>query len=211
MSTKTPSKVAGVKLKPAGKLEDIADKNRRPLKNTKPFFRISSKKNSGSFETMDESWYFALLPAIDNNMQFSPNSNLKGAMQVPEVKPGILNNSTMKYKSQIIPGGSPAIQAIGIQSTQYQLVGLFIGTEGRTRNSTTLNTDDKNGSGAYPDAVNKADRFRKEYVENMSEVYIEVSADTLYSYKGVITNFKYYQRRDDRVYFVIDILGTQYA
>jgi hypothetical protein len=209
MANIAPNKTTGVALKPPADLSAVINKTARSKE--KSFFRVSRRNNNGNFENYDDSWYFALLPAVDNNMQFSPNSNLKGAMQVPEVKPGVLNNSTMKFKSQIVPGGSPAIQAIGIQSTQFQLIGVFIGTEGRTKNATSTDSDSLDWTKSYPDAVNKADRFRKEYVENMSEVYIEVSSDTLYTYKGVITNFKYYQRRDDRVYFVLDILGTQYA
>lgn len=164
-------------------------------------------------------WYFALPPAIESALQYSPNSSLKGSIAVPEVKPGLLNISTMKYKNFIVPGGTPAVQGIGVQSTTFQLVGMIIGTEGVNSKPSVQGlygkkavpeATDSLGVNSNNNAATAAVEFDMEMAQKMREVTVEIKADVLYTFTGVILNFKYYMRRSNCTYYIIDFLATNY-
>jgi len=69
---------------------------------------------------IDRTFKFSLLPAIESSIN---------GRQVPEVKPGILKRSSTNIKTFTLPGGIPAFQVLGLDTSILQLVGLFIGAE----------------------------------------------------------------------------------
>ena len=165
-------------------------------------------------------WNFALLPAIEASLQFSPSGSLKGNISTPEAKPGIMSNTELKFKSFLIPGGTPAIQGIGVQGNTFQLVGLFIGGEGIDKDPslkgayrTDVTGSFENGNKGYNSSEN-AERaslaFDKEIVMTMAPVIVEIKNDITYTFKGVITNYKRYVRAANKVYYVLNFLTTDY-
>lgn len=214
MPTK-PNRSVGIQL-PASLANPLAKSSEVTHKPNegKGTFKISRLK-AGTGLNAETTWHFAMPPAVEAALQFSPNASVKGSITVPEVKPGLLNNSTMKYKNFLIPGGKPAVQAIGIQATTMQLTGTFIGTEGNS-GKPSLNPIYENGSGGHPgydqdnNAASKAVKFDREIVQAMQRVHIEIHTDVIYKFTGVILNFKYYMRKANRTYYVIDLLATSY-
>lgn len=159
---------------------------------------------------------FALLPAIESNLS-------RGVGGVPEVKPGLVSLTSVKYKTFLVPGCKPIVQAIGVQSTIYQITGAFVGTEqfnlgsapGRPASSKTLYR--MPGSGAElqynrkeNNAINIAKRFDKEIVQRTKPVTLYIFSDGDYVYTGMIVNFKVYGVRGDRAYYAMDLLSTSY-
>ncbi len=184
------------------------------LGSDKKSFRITTK------ETPAVTWNFALLPSVEAALQYGPNTSVKGAITVPEVKPGILNNTTAKYKNSLVPGGAPVIQGVGIQATTRQIVGLFIGTEG-SNNYPSLNPIYRvEGQSGYKEtstgytqdnnAIAKALEFDRDIVQKMKVVNIVINSDVNFEFECVIVNFKYYLRSANRVYYVMDVLSTKY-
>lgn len=209
-----PNRAAGVTLPSAIKEIGVRATNEThtPSKG-RGTFKIS-KLSGGTGRQPVTTWHFALPPAVEAALQFSPGASVKGSMTVPEAKPGMLTNSSMKYKNFLIPGGTPVIQAIGIQASTIQLVGTFIGTEGNTAvpslnpiypiDQNTLGYSEENNS------ASKAVKFDREIVQAMQRVYVEIQTDVTYKYEGVIMNFKYYMRNATRTYYVMDLLATTY-
>lgn len=161
-----------------------------------------------------KSWYFAMPPAVEAALQYSPNAPVKGQFGVPEVKPGLLNNTTLKFKNFIVPGGLPVVQGIGVQSSTFQLVGVIIGSDGFSSNP-SLNPiykmDNTNGYTDTKNAARAAIEFDEQIAQKMNVVSVEIRTDVTYKFKGVILNFKYYQRRANSTYYVIDFLATEYG
>lgn len=179
----------------------------------KKTFRITTK------ETNAVTWNFALLPSVEAALQYGPNTSVKGTITVPEVKPGILNSTTAKYKNSLVPGGAPVIQGVGIQATTRQLVGLFIGTEGKNeypslnpiyRIDEKTSKETSTGYSNSENAIDKAMKFDLDIVQKMKVVDIKIHSDVEFNFEGVIVNFKYYLRSANRVYYVMDILSTKY-
>jgi hypothetical protein len=180
----------------------------------KKSFKITTK------ETTPVTWNFALLPSVEAALQYGPNTSVKGAITVPEVKPGILNNTTAKYKNSLVPGGAPVIQGVGIQATTRQLVGLFIGTEGTGNSFPSLNPiyrvnektykETSTGVTQNDNAIAKARKFDTDIVQKMKVVTITINSDVNFEFECVIVNFKYYLRSANRVYYVMDVLSTKY-
>lgn len=159
---------------------------------------------------------FALLPAIESTLN-------KGAAGVPEVKPGLVSLTSVKYKTFLVPGCKPIVQAIGVQSTIYQITGAFIGTEqfdlstapSKPASSKTIYRMPNSGAELQYDrkdnnAINIAKRFDKDIVQKTKPVTLYINSDGDYSYEGVIVNFKVYGVRGDRAYYAMDLLSTSY-
>lgn len=185
--------------------------------NSKKHFRITTIGKA------PYTWNFALLPSVEAALQYGPNTSVKGTITVPEVKPGILNSTAIKYKNSLVPGGAPVIQGVGIQATTRQLVGLFIGSEGLGENKyPSLNpiyrldnnqSDYKETGLGYSqtnNAVSKAIEFDTVIVQGMKPVKVEIKSDITFTFECVIVNFKYYVRSANRVYYVMDVLSTKY-
>lgn len=184
---------------------------------------INGEKKHFKITTVDgkKTWNFALLPSVEAALQYGPNTSVKGAITVPEVKPGILNNTAVKYKNFLVPGGSPVIQGVGIQATTRQIVGLFIGTEGssdypslnpiyRLDNAAGDYKETGVGYGQTANAITRALEFDEQIVQEMKAVNVEIKSDVTFSFECVIVNFKYYVRSANRVYYVLDMLSTKY-
>jgi hypothetical protein len=177
-------------------------------------FTISFLDNTNTKKT----YYFSLLPAIENNIK-----NSSFGATVPEIKPGILIKTTMNVKKFLIPGCFPAIQPLGIGQTIIQLVGLFIGTEGTTQ----INTFESVLTGTNPsnlitttavNAYNSALYFNNNVVHSSRPVDLFIRgsfSDNNYQpqigYTGVIQDYRMFVTRSDRTYYALDILVTNYS
>ena len=188
-------------------------------------------KNS---EGIEGAFVMALLPAIETNLQYSPSGSMKGQTGVPEVKPGIPSMTTMKYKNILVPGGTPILQTIGVQGVTHTLIGAFIGSEGKGNSylpeelifSTKGSLDPiynlnssytnplPNSSSLISNTVNayqSAKFFDKTVVRSGYPIIATViSGGITYTYEGVVLDFKFYAVRDNRAYYVIDILTSNY-
>jgi hypothetical protein len=165
---------------------------------------IDSEDNTSKY------FNFALLPAIETTAN-------RGQGGVPEVKPGIVTMTSMKYKNFLIPGATPVIQSIGVQSTVHQFVGAFIGSENISNMATRATMDF-----VYPlvatdppwtnieNSFNKAKMFDHKVVQSGRPITMEMRSDVDYVYEGVIVGFKFYAVRADRAYYTMDLLGTNY-
>jgi hypothetical protein len=153
---------------------------------------------------------FALLPAIETTAN-------RGQGGVPEVKPGLVTMTSMRYKNFIIPGSTPVIQSIGVQSTVHQFVGAFVGSENIDDTAIRATMDF-----VYPlvgqeppwtnveNSFNKANLFDKKVVQSGRPITMTLRSDIDYVYEGVIVGFKFYAIRADRAYYTLDLMGTVY-
>ena len=214
-----PNSSAGVtapsKTKPALKYTEL-----NHIGDDKKYFKVKFKDGDTT-----QVWSFALLPSVEAALQYGPNGNMKGNVTTPEVKPGLLNSTTAKYKNSLVPGGTPIIQGVGIQATTRQIIGLFIGTETLNESDTaypSLNTiyrvdsvgdykEDGLPYSKFTNAVSKAVDFDKKVVQQMKVVEIDINSDVPFKDECVIVNFKYYLRSGNRVYYVMDLLSTKYT
>lgn len=163
---------------------------------------------------VNKTFYFAMLPAVEHQLQYGAGGNLRGQGGVPEVKPGLLYNTDMNYPIQLVPGGSPVIQTTGIRKTTRQLVGTFIGSE-NIGSKPTLNPIYRIDMDTEPfkdgfNAATAAGFFEKEVVYSGRPVVATVKADVLYTLEGCIMRFKRYVARAERVYYCMDLLATEY-
>lgn len=185
--------------------------NQPSLSNAKEF-SIQYK----TVEGRQKIFYFSLLPAIESNLK----GNVIGA-SVPEVKPGILEKTTMAMKRFTVPGSAPVFQVLGIEQTILQLVGLFIGAEGAERSS-TADSVLYGTSGAQSlttptsaSAYQQAKLFNQEVVQSGQEVELVINSGGESSlrvrYRCVLQNFRCFVVRYDRVYYAIDACVTGYT
>lgn len=164
----------------------------------------------------DKYFNFAMLPAIESTIS-------RGSPGVPEVKPGLVGLTSVKHKTILVPGCKPIIQSIGVQSTIYQITGLFIGTEQfdlstkptKPASSKTIYRMPSSSANIQhntreANAINIAKRFDKDIVQKTKPVFIHIYSDGLYEYEGLIINFKHYGVRGDKAYYAMDILSTGY-
>jgi hypothetical protein len=170
------------------------------------FFYISYLNQKGE----QQQYVFEFLPAIEANLQLSPNSSIRASgAQVPEVKPGVVDRISKRIKNQIIPGGYPVAQMVGIENNVIQLVGAFT-------------TKDKLGTSKSPSTLKdnhtfvNAKTFKEEVVEKGKNIVLTLTTTNALSkkvkleYVGLILNFKTYLVRYDRSYYTIDFLVTSY-
>lgn len=178
--------------------------------STEEMFTITFINN----ETKKKEYFnFALLPAIETNAS-------KGQGGVPEVKPGVITMTNMKYKNFIIPGATPVVQSIGVQNTVHQFVGAFIGSETITAQPQRPSLSHIYRTGDYTQetapwttqesSFNKAKRFDHYVVQSCRPITLKMVSDITYTYEGVVTSFKFYTVRADRAYYIIDVLATVY-
>jgi enoyl reductase-like protein len=186
--------------------------------NAEDFFKILYTNVKGQ----KKSFVFALLPAIDSNIN-------KGSSQVPDVKPGILIRTSVRQKSIPVPGGVPIIQTIGVDNTVLQVVGAFIGTERITNQKDSARGDlhtiyqGVQKLSESESSERKANLFMKEVVHSGRPIEFHsksVSKTTPdgkspavgmeLKYQGVIVNFKYFAARRNRTYYSIDMLISDY-
>jgi len=73
-------------------------------------------------ERSEEKFKFSILPAIQCSVRTE-------AVTTPEVTPGIMIRSDIKFKHFPNPGTDPAIQTLALDKTIIQLVGAFVGDE----------------------------------------------------------------------------------
>jgi polyhydroxyalkanoate synthesis regulator phasin len=190
--------------------------------NKKDLFTVTYRDH----KNIQKTFTFDLLPAVE-----ARGSGIPGGSDVPEVKPGLLRVVETRHKNIIVPGAAPVQQSIGLKSTLINLVGMFSGMETIAQGVTPAiparsQTNDvflaeSGPDGAYkPEPVTKApgvaDAFYREVVSPMTEVKVVVQASngnegvTKLTYWGVIIRFKDYYARENRVYYVIDLLLTRY-
>lgn len=212
MPLSKPQKSAGLTLPEPERIapRELKDKY-EDLEDSKSYFTVSYFEDGTGKSKV---FHFAMLPAIEAQLQFSSGGSLKGQGSVPEVKPGILTNTTVKYKNFLVPGGSPVVQTIGIQQTTHQLVGAFIGSEA-FKDKGGAYTKDLNpiyriDNGKLGSAPHLAKEFDEKVVQSGRPVNIEIQSDVKYFYEGVIVSFKFYAVRQDRAYYVLDLLATRY-
>jgi hypothetical protein len=190
--------------------------------NPKDIFTITYRDH----KNVQKTFTFDLLPAVE-----ARGSGIPGGSDVPEVKPGLLRVVETRHKNIIVPGAAPVQQSIGLKSTIINLVGMFSGLEtstvgtspaipGRSQENDVFLAE-SGPNGVYkPEPPSKApgtaDAFYREVVSPMTEVkvYVQVSNGnegvTKLTYYGVIIRFKDYYARENRVYYVIDLLLTRY-
>jgi hypothetical protein len=186
---------------------------------TEDFFKILYTNVKGQ----KKSFVFALLPAIDLSSRGVGNSN------VPDLKAGVVIRTSMRQKNIPIPGGTPIIQTIGVDSTIMQVVGAFIGSERITNPAdssrgdlSTIYTGLQNLSTAESSET-KARAFMSEVVHSGRPVEFHAKSVSRTSdnpkakaegmelkYKGVIVNFKFYAARRNRSYYAIDLILSEY-
>ena len=168
-----------------------------------------------------ERFIFALLPAIDNVLNYSSSSPFRGTETVPEVKPGIPIRTAMKHRNTVIPGGTNVVQTIGIDSKYIVLVGAFVGTETKgTPNSTFYDTIYQrigNPKEALPEynSYKQAMFFNKEVVEKGAPVNITIQtagqeAKDSIKVTGVIVDFKVQVVRESKTYYAMTVLYTEH-
>jgi hypothetical protein len=171
-------------------------------------------------DSVSHRFYFSLLPSMQ--------SNLSSAGQTPEVKPGILQRTSVDIKPFTVPGAPPIYQVLGVQSTLLQVVGLFIGSEQLIKAATSgvgkdlnpvigtaaLGADLQAYSNSMPlDAYSKALFFEREIVQLAKQIRFVVysspgtidNAITI-KYNCLIQSFRYFITRSDRVYYALELL-----
>lgn len=168
----------------------------------------------------------------------SPVSRGNGA-KVPEARPGLMVQTVMRHKNIPIPGSVPVVQTIGPEMMVIQLVGAFVGNEldgerGVDRNYTpNISSEARFGSGEDAlyakwgenlnnglDSYEKARVFNREVVLQGAPIILSVisrrtnnlgdSNFMLFVYEAVITGFKIYAARQDRTYYALNALITDY-
>lgn len=184
----------------SGQLQTVAPWGGASLNNVmKDIFTVKYLRKEGD----PRFFCFALPPAVDQT------GNGRGQNGIPEIKPGIVTNTTMKYKNFIVPGATPVVQAIGVQNTTYQFVGALIGSE-EIRISPGRSTAPEINATQDDNADKAARLFDRNIVQQAKIVDIKVITDIVYTYRGVIVNFKFHSVRAERVYYVFDLLAVDY-
>ncbi len=196
------------------------DKFRTNLQD-KFFIKYKDRKD-GSAKT----FWFDLLPAMENR-----GGSKFGNIEVPEVKPGILQRIDTKHKNIVVPGCTPVVQTIGINNAMLNLVGAMTGEEiiGASANSAQSKSANDVLLGSYQEpfdketsANKKAKQFMDEVVLPGTEVDVFITASNtgasgtvqespeLIKYTGVIISYKFYGIRKNKAFFTIDLLVTKY-
>jgi len=158
-----------------------------------------------------QTYYFALLPAVDDGNETTA---------IPEIKPGILKKTNMQIKRFTIPGSSSIFQMVGVRETILQCVGLLIGEEG-------LNNDDLTSMSIYnpsssPDAYSSALEFDNEVVQRGSVCKLNIlskleggdlngSESINIQHNCFIQNYRYFVNRSDRVWFSLELVILDYS
>lgn len=183
-------------------------------------FSINRLNSKGEVE---EVFKFSLLPAIESTIN---------GKQVPEIKPGILERSSVNIKTFELPGGIPAFQVLGLKPSMLQLVGLLIGSEEviGVDSSESLALDIKTSKGVAPlythesslNAYATANYFKQQFVHKAKPVKLIITSNNANSkskyadptmqieYKAILQNLRYFIARQDRVYYSIDALILNY-
>lgn len=172
-----------------------------------------------------KTFWFDLLPAMENR-----GGSKFGNIEVPEVKPGILQRIDTKHKNIVVPGCTPVVQTIGINNAMLNLVGAMTGEENintpRTGDSASQ-TDVLLGNFYEPfdkdiSANKKARQFMNDVVLPGTEVDVYITASNngagasskeapeLIKYTGVIISYKFYAVRKNKAFYTIDLLVTKY-
>lgn len=185
------------------------------LINTADLFTITRFDEEGNNDIV---FKFTLLPAIESSIN---------GRQVPEVKPGILKRSSTNIKTFTLPGGVPAFQVLGLDTSILQLVGLFIGSESVEGSSPISFSNSKDISAIYTansklDATRLSAYFEEKFVQTGRPVSINISTNNsnnlttsfdptmVLSYKALLQNVRYFITRQDRVYYSLDALILDY-
>lgn len=158
-----------------------------------------------------QTYYFALLPAVDDGNETTA---------IPEIKPGILKKTNMQIKRFMIPGSSSIFQMVGIRETILQCVGLLVGEEG-------LNNDEVNSMSIYDpsstqDAYSSALEFDNEVVQRGSVCNLNIisrleggdlsgSESISIQHNCFIQNYRYFVNRSDRVWFSLELVILDYS
>lgn len=184
-------------------------------------YYVGEKNGKADYLTFN----FALLPAIDNIVNYSASGPFRGNESVPEVKPGIPIRIAMKHRNTVIPGGTNVVQTIGIDSKYIVLVGAFVGTEKSTSEASVGSTyydtiyqragNPKEQLPQY-NSYKQAMLFNKEVVEKGAPVNIIVQtegqvADDSIKVTGVIVDFKIQAVREAKTYYAMTVLYTDQA
>jgi hypothetical protein len=176
---------------------------------SKSFFSIQFYDANGEPKFFN----FSLLPTINPGIQGY------SGMSVPGAGPGIKIKSKMKHRSITIPGSTPVIQTVGVESTIIELVGIFTGFEKSYSTSKTY-TNDTIGYLASSGDVSSV--FRYEVVQPSVPVQLSIKASSGYvqdntgaftpdsnekavtiEMKILVTDFEEMVRQYDRTYYYI--------
>lgn len=201
----------------------LAQQNLEYRQGEKDVFRIDYLDSSGAPKV----FLFDLLPAIENRA-----SNKMGSIEVPEAKPGILRRIDTKHKNIIIPGGTPVVQSIGIDKALLNLVGCFTGAdeayEGKSipragqqaldeLKDNTLMSRPGQATDPNDSAIKASKKFYEDVVIPMTQVTVTIQSSNgpdegveRLVYKGVIVTFKDYVVRQNKTFYTIDLLITEY-
>lgn len=184
---------------------------------SKSYFKITYYAIDGKERT----FMFALLPAIENYLPIQGS----GA-KVPEVKTGIQITTRMRHRNIAVPGSTPVIQSIGPDSTTMQLTGLFVGNE-LFDVANSIGPPTFSGSAGQTNAFDISRIFNNEIVLPSIPVFIDIfsslsggsfnvlsgatpSRFTRIYVRGLITSFRSCTSRENRSYYALDILLTDY-
>lgn len=199
---------------------DLVNANAR--RNKKDSFTVDYYVGEKEGQANYLKFTFALLPAIDNIVNYSASGSFRGNESVPEVKPGIPIRTAMKHRNTVIPGGTNVIQTIGIDSKYIVLVGAFVGTEKSTSGDSvgatfydTIYQRAGNPKGPLPEysSYKQAKFFNDEVVEKGAPVNITIQTegqktDDSIKVTGVIVDFKIQAVREAKTYYAMTILYT---
>jgi hypothetical protein len=151
---------------------------------------------------------FAIAPALE--------SYTGGGGQTPEIKPGLLNRTTMAIKTFVVAGGEPIYQILGKEPTLFQLNGLFIGAETNSESEPSSKTSSLT-SNAYSltaslSAVDIAEIFDRDVAKSGRLIEVHLYSKTAgtdkeikIKYQCLLQNARYFIRRTDRVYYALDL------
>lgn len=221
--SKKPNKSTGAAsrvITPAIVGNDLVNANAR--RNKKDSFTVDYYVGEKEGQANYLKFTFALLPAIDNIVNYSASGPFRGNESVPEVKPGIPIRTAMKHRNTVIPGGTNVIQTIGIDSKYIVLVGAFVGTEKSTSGDSvgatfydTIYQRAGNPKGPLPEysSYKQAKFFNDEVVEKGAPVNITIQTegqktDDSIKVTGVIVDFKIQAVREAKTYYAMTILYT---
>jgi hypothetical protein len=188
--------------------------------------------NATSYYEMD------LLPAVKSNMRVHTGSNGDG-QEVPGAMPGIMFLTTQNVARIDIPGGSPVIQSLGVNSEVATFVGAFIG---RSRNindkSKLLGTD---AAGLLLNELSEAWQASEDFVNTVVKPGKVITIDIVCPFKpnpaqsstfnnnmnpgtqsdpnnramrvtktGIIVKIQRLAARQDKLYYEFNFLTTKY-
>jgi hypothetical protein len=155
---------------------------------TDPTKIVDNLISSGTFTiqiagSKDKPFLMDLMPAIESKIK----SGVAG-QDVPGLKPGLYNRTSLSVAKFAIPGGAPIVQIMGLNTTVVELCGLFLSTE-------------------------REKEFKSSIIDKGKRTIISIEQTTGISlnYAGIIMDYTTQIARQDRVYYCLKLMITDYG